>query len=165
VTIKLFKPIKYDPIPSLHASAPVLSNRLCYLTDANRARNYAEERLRYFGAIAEKYALHAATYFLAMHNHINYPPRVDVVEEGSNSKVHELFRTAWGIYSQHKIVIQIDPSSAEVTPLSWTIREMVAAKSSAPFVCAETPCAEPTDDPRILKETIKAFKVKCLHYS
>lgn len=139
VTLKSrFKPIQDDPIPSP-----------------------AERTLRYFGGVAEKYRLYAATYFLAVHNHIKYPLRVVVVGEKESSTVQVLLETAWRVYRPHKIVIQIDPSDAGVVPLlSQTIGEMAKIKSPAAFVCSGTSCAEPTDNPKILRETIKAFRVK-----
>ena len=162
VTLKSrFKPIQDDPIPSPNASAVLLFDRLYYLTDENRYRDYAEKTLRYFGAVAEKYGLYAATYFLAVHSHLKYPLRVVVVGEKSSSKVQELLRAAEKIYRPHKVVIQVDPSEAEVTPLlSQVIREMVKVKSPVAFVCVGTSCTEPTDDPKILEETIRGFRVK-----
>ncbi len=156
-----FKPIQDDPIPSPNASACILFDRLYYLTDENRYRNYAERTLRYFGAVVEKYGLYAATYFLAVHNHIKYPVQIVVVGDKKSSTVQELLRSAWRVYRPHKIVIQIDPSDAGVMSLlPQTIREMAKVRPPAAFVCSGTSCAEPTDNPEILIETIKAFRIR-----
>ncbi len=152
-----FKPIQDDPVPSPNASAALLFNRLYCLTDENRYRAYAEKTLSYFGGIVEKYGLYAATYFFALHNHLKPPPQVVVVGESGNPQFQELLRTAWEIYRPHKLVVQIDPFAEEVEHLSETIREMGRMKSPVACVCAGAVCAEPTDDPKVLAETIMTF--------
>jgi uncharacterized protein YyaL (SSP411 family) len=152
-----FKPIQDDPVPSPNASAALLFNRLYCLTDENRYRAYAEKTLSYFGGIVEKYGLYAATYFFAVHNHLKHPPQVVVVGERGNPQFQELLRMAWEIYRPHKLVVQIDPSEDRVGNLSETIREIVKMKSPIACVCAGTVCAEPTDDPKTLAETIMTF--------
>ncbi|KRT66491.1 MAG: hypothetical protein XU11_C0008G0057 [Candidatus Dadabacteria bacterium CSP1-2] len=155
-----FKPIQDDPIPSPNASAAAFFDRLHYLTDDYRYREYSENTLMYFSGVAEKFGLYAATYFLALHNHVKHPPRVVIVGERDDQRVEELLRTAWSIYRPHKIVIQINSSNSELGNLSQTIQEISKLKSPVACVCAGTRCAEPTNDPNVLAETIRTFVVR-----
>jgi uncharacterized protein YyaL (SSP411 family) len=114
----------------------------------------------YFSGVAEKFGLYAATYFLALHNHVKHPPRVVIVGERDDQRVEELLRTAWSIYRPHKIVIQINSSDSELGNLSQTIQEISKLKSPVACVCAGTRRAEPTNDPNVLAETIRTFVVR-----
>ncbi|MCI0453514.1 MAG: thioredoxin domain-containing protein [Candidatus Dadabacteria bacterium] len=161
VTLKnRFKPIQDDPIPSSNASAALLFDRLYYITDDYRFRGYSEGTLRYFIGIVERFGLYAATYFLALHNHVKHAPQVVIVGEKDDPRVEELQRTAWSIYRPHKITILIDPSNRADANLSQTIREIARMKAPVACVCAGTSCAEPTDDPNLLANTIRTFGIR-----
>lgn len=154
------KPIQDDPIPSPNSSAAILFDRLYYLTGDYNYRFYAEGTLKYFGRIAEKYGLYAASYFVALHYHLKHPAQVVVVGARADSKVKELLKTAWSIYRPYKLVIQIDPSDNNVVILSQTIQEIAKIDSPCACVCAGTSCAEPTDNTKVLAQTIKTFAVR-----
>ena len=154
------KPIQDDPVQSPNSSAVIFFDRLYFLTGDHKYRHYSESTLRYFGNIAEKYGLYAASYFVALHNHIKYPAQVVVVGEDSDSKFQELLKAAWSIYRPHKVVIRIDPLEAEVANLSETIQEIAKIKSPSALVCAGNSCAEPTDSPDVLCQTIKTFAAR-----
>ncbi len=160
-----FKPIQDDPIPSPNAIAAAFFDRLYYLTDDYRYREYSENTLMYFSGIAEKFGLYAATYFLALHNHVKHPPQVVIVGERVDQRVDELLRTAWSIYRPHKIVIQINSSNGELGNLSQTIQEISKLKSPVACVCAGTRCSEPTNDPNVLAETIRTFVISSIEKS
>jgi uncharacterized protein YyaL (SSP411 family) len=161
VTLKnRFKPIQDDPIPSSNASAAIFLDRLYYITDDYRFRKCSEGTLRYFSGVAERFGLYAATYFLALHNHVKHPPQVVIVGEKGAPKVDELQRTAWSIYMPHKIVIRLDSSDGAGANLSQTIREISKMKAPVACVCAGTRCAEPTDDSKVLANTMNTFVIR-----
>jgi hypothetical protein len=154
------KPIQDDPIQSPNSSAAILFDKLYYLTNDYNYRYYAEGTLKYFGRIAEKYGLYAASYFVALHYHLKHPVQVVVVGRSADSKTQELLRTAWSIYRPHKLVIQIDSTENNFVNLSKTIKEIGKLKSPCACVCAGNSCAAPTDDPDVLAQTIKTFTVR-----
>jgi uncharacterized protein YyaL (SSP411 family) len=137
-----------------------LFDKLYYLTNDYNYRYYAEGTLKYFGRIAEKYGLYAASYFVALHYHLKHPVQVVVVGRSADSKTQELLRTAWSIYRPHKLVIQIDSTENNFVNLSKTIKEIGKLKSPCACVCAGNSCAAPTDDPDVLAQTIKTFTVR-----
>ncbi|MBI2487009.1 MAG: thioredoxin domain-containing protein [Deltaproteobacteria bacterium] len=151
------KPIQDDPIQSPNSSAAILFDKLYYITNDYNYRYYAEGTLKYFGRIAEKYGLYAASYFVALHYHLKHPVQVVVVGGSADSKTQELLRTAWSIYRPHKLVIQIDSTENNFVNLSKTIKEIGKLKSPCACVCAGNSCAAPTDDPDVLAQTIKTF--------
>ncbi|MGH7889161.1 MAG: hypothetical protein ACRENF_01260, partial [Thermodesulfobacteriota bacterium] len=154
------KPIQDDPVQSPNSSAVIFFDRLYYLTDDHNYRHCAEATLKYFGNVAERYGLFAASYFVALHHHIKHPAQVVVVGENGDSKVQDLLKAAWSIYRPHKVVIRIDTQETEIANLSDTIREIAKIKSPCACVCAGNSCAEPTDSPDVLSQMIRTFSVR-----
>ena len=152
-----FKPFEDDPVPAPNSAAAMLLDRLYYITYEQKYRDLAEKTLKVFLENSEKYGFFAATYFLALHYHINHPAQVYIIGERTNQHVKRLLETAWSAYRPNKLVLTVNPEHPKIT-LSPAVEGMVnRAEQPIAFVCAGTSCAAPTDNPKQLEETIRTF--------
>ena len=144
------KPLQDSPTPAGNAVAAIVLDRLYALTGDKLYRDWAEKTLEAFAVLAPKYGLFAATYGLAALLHARHP--LQVVITGAASDAQPLTRKSrpTEIYRSGKVTLRVTPEQLKAGHLPAALRETLPhmdATHPQAFVCVETTCFPPIDDP------------------
>ncbi|MFQ5933963.1 MAG: thioredoxin domain-containing protein, partial [Dehalococcoidia bacterium] len=152
------KPIQDSPTPASNAVAVLVMDRLYHLTQRQEYRDKAEQTLKAFGQRCSQYGIFAATYFLALDQHVAPPAHAVIVGAKDDQRTQALWRKALSTYRPKKLVSLHDPAERDEEGLPPALLGMLQ-RSQEPlaYVCAGNACATPTADPAQLEATLKSF--------
>ena len=154
------KPIEDSPIPSGNSVAAIVLDRLYYLTEEPRYREWAEGTLGAFAGVAPRLGSYAGAYAAAVDYHLHHPAHVVIVGDSADPKTSLLRRAAHAVYRPWTMVMLQPADGAEGVRIPSVLRAAVKgthSDGSIAFVCAGQSCAPPTDDPDELTELMRSF--------
>jgi uncharacterized protein YyaL (SSP411 family) len=134
-------------------------DRLSDLTEKTLYRDRAEEVLKYFAPLVQGYGVHAATFFLALGQHLTPPPHVVVVGSKKDPVSQDLYGAALGAYRPGKFVSLYDPDEPGSHELPKSVRAMISSGGPpAAYVCSGFVCAPPVYNREALVALLKPKK-------
>ena len=153
------KPMQDSPTAGANSVAVMVLDRLSDLTEKTLYRERAEEVLRYFAPLVQGYGVHAATFFLALGQHLNPPPHVVVVGKKKDLVSQDLYGAALQTYRPGKFVSLYDPDEPGSRELPKNVRAMMASGDGlSAYVCSGFVCAPPVHDREALVALLKPKK-------
>jgi len=147
------KPIQDSPTPGANSVAVIVLDRLHSFTGEPLYRASAEKTLEAFIGLIPQYGLFASTYALAALLPARHPLQVVITGAESNSRAAELERAARSVYRFCKAVLRLTPERQTTSVLPPALRETLSHVNAAQpqaYVCVETTCHPPIEDPEKL---------------
>jgi len=153
------KALQDSPTPAGNSVAVALLDRLAYLADRPDFREKAERTLDLFAAKASEYGLFAATYGLALGNHLRGPVEIVIVGPERDSRRAALWRAAQDAPVAGKQVLAF--SAEAVTRgslplgLAATLPNLKLDGVPVALVCTGTSCQPPAKTVEELTEALR----------
>ncbi len=145
------KSIQDSPTPAANAVAAVVLDRLAALADRPDFRRKAEATLDLFAPKAAEFGLFAATYGLALANHLRPPVEVVVVGDATDERTRNLLRAAHDAPRAGKRVLNFDSSilNSRQLPagLAATLPNVPFKGEPLALVCVGNTCQPPVRNP------------------
>jgi uncharacterized protein len=154
------KAIQDSPTPAANAVAVMVLDRLAVLAERPDFRDKAQATLDLFAPKAAELGLFAATYGLALANHLRPPVEVVVIGERADERTKNLLRAAYDAPRAGKRVFSIEPSqlaSGSLLPgLAATLPNAPYQGKPLALVCVGNSCQPPVHDPDALSRALAA---------
>jgi uncharacterized protein YyaL (SSP411 family) len=153
------KALQDSPTPAGNSVAIALWDRLSYLADRPDFREQAERTLDLFATKASEYGLFAATYGLALANHLRGPIEIVIVGPERDSRREALWRAAQGAPAAGKRVLALTEtavtSGSLPVGLAATLPNLKLDAGPVALVCSGTSCQPPA---RTVEELTDALR-------
>jgi hypothetical protein len=157
------KPFQDSPTPAGNSVAALVLDRLATLAERPDFRAKAEAILCLFAAKAGDYGLFAATYGLALANHLRARMEVVVVGNPLDPRTRALLRIAHETPRAGISVFFFDPEAVKTSPLpkglAATLPNLPLDGIPVALVCVGTACRPPVKSPQALMETLRSDSV------
>jgi uncharacterized protein len=155
------KQIHDTPASSGNAVAAQVLNRLYYLTQETRFRDFARVTIETFAGRARDEGTFMAALGIAAGEYLEYPTTAVVIGRAGDSVAASLHRAALTTFRPGKIVIRVEPDRVDRQQLPAAVRPVLdgLAPSRWPlaFVCSATACSLPTASPTDVTNLVKNF--------
>ena len=152
------KPFQDSPTPAGNAVAALVLDRLDVLADREDFGEKAEATLALFASKAAQYGLFAATYGLALAQHLRAPVDIVVVGRADDERSTELLRAAYQAPRAGKHVFVFEPGVVQDRDLPAGLAATLPALSfdGAPLalVCEGSTCRPAVQTPAALRELL-----------
>ena len=152
------KPFQDSPTPAGNAAAALVLDRLDVLADREDFGEKAEATLALFAPKAAQYGLFAATYGLALAQHLRAPVDVVVIGRADDEHTTELLRAAYQAPRAGKHVFVFEPGVVEDRDLPAGLAATLPALpfDGAPLalVCEGSTCRPAVQTPAALRELL-----------
>jgi uncharacterized protein len=176
------KAFQDSPTPAGNSIAIVVLDHLAVLAERPDFREKAQATLDLFASKASDFGLYAATYALALAQHLRPPVEVVVVGEAGDERTKKLLRAAYDAPRAGKRVFSFEPSVLDLkssvsnpessisnlqSPISTSALPpgLAATLPNVPYqgrplalVCVGNTCQPPTSDPEELARALAAQK-------
>jgi len=153
------KPFQDSPTPAGNSVAVLVLDRLAALADRPEFREKAEATLNVFASQAAEYGLFAATYGLALANHLRPRAEIVVVGEHGDDRTKKLLRTAYQTLRAGKRTFELTPDIVKSRDLpaglAATLPNLPLDGNPVALVCVGTSCRPPVQTPEALAECLK----------
>ena len=153
------KPFQDSPTPAANAVAALVLDRLDVLADREDFGDKAEATLKLFAPKAGEHGLFAATYGLAVLNHLRPPVDVVVVGVADDPRTVALLRAAYESPHRAKHVFSFEPGTLQARDLpAGLVSTLPALPSEGPLalVCEGSACHPPVESPVALRELLSS---------
>jgi hypothetical protein len=154
------KPFQDTPTPAGNSAAALLLDRLAVLADRPDYRAKAETILSLLAGKAADYGLFAATYGLALANHLRAPVEVVIVGDPFDARTRGLLQTAYATPRAGKSVLSFTPaqikSGALPKGLQATLPNLPMDGEPVALVCVGTSCQPPVKTSEALTKALIA---------
>ncbi len=154
------KAFQDSPTPAGNSVAASVLDRLAVLADRPDFREKAQVTLDLLAPKAAEFGLYAATYALALVNHLRPPTEVVVIGEANNESTKSLLRAAYQAPRAGKRVLFFEPSALESdlpTGLAATLPHVPYNGRPVALVCVGASCQPPVSDPDELSRGLAAL--------
>ena len=155
------KEIRDTPATSGNAVAVQVLNRLYYLTQEARFRDFARRTIEVFAGRARSEGTIVAALGVATDEYLEYPTTAVVIGRAADPVATSLHKAALTTFRPGKIVIRVDPDRVDRQQLPAAARPVVdgIAPERWPlaFVCSATACALPTNSPSEVTALVRNF--------
>jgi uncharacterized protein len=152
------KAIQDSPTPAANAVAASVLDRLATLAAREDFRDKAQATLDLFAPKAAELGLFAATYALALVNHLRPPVEIVVIGEANDERMKKLLRAAYDAPRAGKRVFFFEPSlltSGSLPPgLAATLPNAPYQGQPLALVCVGTSCQPPVKNPEELARVL-----------
>ena len=152
------KPFQDSPTPAGNAVAALVLDRLDVLADREDFGEKAEATLALFAPRAAQYGLFAATYGLALAQHLRAPVDIVVVGRADDERSTELLRAAYQAPRAGKRVFVFEPGVVEdrelPAGLAATLPDLPFDGAPVALVCEGSMCHPPVQTPTALRELL-----------
>ena len=152
------KPFQDSPTPAGNAVAAMVLDRLDVLADREDFGEKAAATLALFAPKAGQYGLFAATYGLALLNHLRSPLDVVVVGRAGDSATAELLRTAYETPHAGKRVFTFQPDVVKARDLpaglAATLPQLPFDGVPVALVCEGSACHAPVQSASALRDLL-----------
>jgi hypothetical protein len=152
------KPFQDSPTPAGNAVAAMVLDRLDVLADREDFGEKAAATLALFAPKAGQYGLFAATFGLALLNHLRAPLDVVVVGRASDSATAELLRTAYETPHAGKRVFTFEPDVVKSRDLpaglAATLPQLPFDGDPVALVCEGSACHAPVQSAAALRDLL-----------
>ncbi len=152
------KPLQDSPTPAGNSLAAALLLRLAELSGSADWKDKAENTLKTFAGVAEKFGLYAGAYGLALQRYLLPPVQVCVI--GDDDEAHRLAVIATARYAINKTVLRLPRAVVEQrqlpSALAETFPHLPELKQPRSFavVCSGTSCQPPVYEAEALIELL-----------
>jgi uncharacterized protein len=158
------KAFQDSPTPAGNSIGALVLDRLAVLADNRDYYEKASTILDIFAGKAGEHGLFAATYGLALANHLRPPLEITVVGNPNDSRARELLRAANDVPRAGKRVVMLDSCSvkAENLPpgLAATLASFPLANEPVALVCVGNTCHAPVRTAKELLDAIQESAVR-----
>jgi uncharacterized protein YyaL (SSP411 family) len=148
------KPFQDSPTPAGNAVAALVLDRLAGLAERPDFRAKAETVLNLLASKAGEYGLYAATYGLALANHLRAPVEVVVVGNLDDGRTRGLIKAAHQALKAGKHVLALSPEAVKngglPAGLAFTLPNLPLDGAPLALVCVGTSCQPPVTTPEAL---------------
>jgi len=152
------KPFQDTPTPAGNSVGVMVLDRLASLAGRADFRAKAEETLGLFASKAAEYGLFAASYGLALFNHLETPTEVVVIGEAKDPRTLELLTTAYRAPRASKRVFAFAPGvieNGELPPgFAETLPNLPLNDAPLALVCIGSTCQPPVKSAEALQEVL-----------
>jgi uncharacterized protein YyaL (SSP411 family) len=152
------KPYQDSPTPAANSVAVMVLDRLDLLADREDFGEKAEATLSLYAAKAGQAGIFAATYGLALVNHLRAPVQVVVVGRPGDEHTTDLMQAGWQAPRAGKRVLFFEPGTVESRDLPPGLAETLphVPFDGAPvaLVCEGSTCHPPIQTPEALRELL-----------
>jgi uncharacterized protein len=152
------KSFQDSPTPAANSVAAAVLDRLATLTDRADLRQKAEDVFDMFGAKAREYGLFAASFALALANHLRPQTEIVVIGPAGDARTRELLRVAYQVPRAGKRVLALDPQAVKAKDLPpgllATLPNLPLDDAPLALVCVGTTCRPPVRTPSSLLQTL-----------
>jgi uncharacterized protein len=153
------KAVLDTPASSGNAVAAQVLNRLYYLTQESRFRDFARVTIETFAGRAREEGTLMAALGIAAWQYLEYPATAVVIGKAGDPVAASLHRAALSAFRPGKIVIRIEPDRVDRQQLPAAVRPVLdgIAPERWPlaFVCSATACSLPTASPADVTTLVK----------
>lgn len=153
------KPFQDSPAPAGNSVAALVLDRLAALAERPDFREKAETILNLLASRAGDYGLFAATYGLALTNHLRAPVEVVVVGNPEDERTRLLIKAAHQASKAGKRVLALSPETVKdgglPAGLASTLPNLPLDGTPLALVCVGTSCQPPVQTPEALAEALK----------
>ena len=153
------KPFQDSPTPAGNSVAVVALDRLAALADRPDFRAKSEAVLALFAPKADEYGLFAATYGLALAQHLRPPIEIVVVGESNDERTRDLLRAAYQAPRPGKRVLALLPETVKnrdlPAGLAATLPNLPVTDRPLALVCVGTSCQPPVETPEALTAALR----------
>ena len=154
------KAFQDSPTPAGNSVAASVLDRLATLEERSDFREKAQATLDLFAPKAAEFGLYAATYALALVNHLRAPVEVVVIGQKGDESAKTLLRAAYQAPRAGKRVFNFDPTVLKSRDLpaglAATLPHVPYDGRPLALVCVGTSCQPPTSDPEELARALAA---------
>ena len=155
------KPFHDTPAISGNAVAAQVLNRLYYLTQETRFRDFARVTIETFAGRAREEGTFMAALGLAAAQYLDYPTTAIVIGRAGDPVAASLHRAALTAFRPGKIVMRVEPDRVNRDQLPAAARPVLASVGAdrwpLAFVCSATMCALPTASPTEVSTLVRSF--------
>jgi len=149
------KAFQDSPTPAANSTAAAVLDRLASLTGRADLRQKAEAILDLFAPKAGDYGLFAASYALALRNHLRPPAEILVVGPAGDARTQELLKAAYQAPLAGKRVLALEPETIRTKDLPAgllaTVPSLVLTGAPLALVCVGATCRPPVETPAALE--------------
>ena len=153
------KPYQDSPTPAGNSMAALVLDRLATLAERRDFRDKAQATLDLFAPKASEYGLFAATYALALANHLRPPVDVVVIGRPDDERTQSLLASAYAAPRAGKRVMTFEPDAVRTGTLppglAATLPHLPLDGRPLALVCVGTSCQPPVDTPEALVESLR----------
>ena len=148
-----------SPTPAGNSVGALVLDRLARLGERPDFRDRSETILSLFGSKGGEYGLFAATYGLALANHLRPPVEVVVIGEADDHRTLDLLRAAHQAPRAGKRVFAFSPATVEAgdlpAGLATTLPHLRLDELPLALVCVGRACRPPARTPEALAEALE----------
>ncbi len=156
------KPFQDSPTPAGNPLGALALDRLAALAGRADFRAKAEAVLALFAPKAGEYGLFAATYGLALAQHLRPPVEIVVVGESEDERTRSLLRAAYQAPRAGRRVLAFSPETVKSRDLpaglAATLPHLPLADRPLALVCFGTSCQPPVETPEALTSNLQSAK-------
>jgi uncharacterized protein YyaL (SSP411 family) len=153
------KPFQDSPTPAGNSVAVLVLDRLARLAERPDFHEKAGATLDVFASPAADYGLFAATYGLALVNHLRPPVQVVVVGDPGDERTGKLLKVAYQAPRAGKRVLALDPRTVKAGDLPQglgsTLPHLPLDGGPVVSVCVGTTCLPPIETPEVLAQVLE----------
>ena len=153
------KPFQDSPTPAGNSVAALVLDRLAALAERPDFRAKADIILNLLASKAGDYGLFAATYGLALINHLRAPVEVLVVGNPEDERTRKLLTAAYQTLRAGKRVLAFSLEAVKngnlPAGLAATLPNLPLDGGPLALVCVGTSCQPPVETPEALAEALK----------
>ena len=155
------KPIHDTPTTSGNAAASRVLNRLYYLTQETRFRDFARVTIELFAGRGRDEGTFIAALGVAAHRYLEYPTTAVTIGKAGDPVAASLHGASLSAFRPGKIVMRVEPDRVNHDQLPAAVRPVLESIGSErwplTFVCSATACALPTASPSEVTTLVKTF--------
>lgn len=155
------KEIRDAPSTSGNAVAAQVLNRLYYLTQDTRFRDFARRTIETFAGRARDEGTIVAALGIAAGEYLEYPTTAVVIGRAGDPVAASLHRAALTTFRPGKMVLRVEPDRVDRQQLPAAVRPVLDGigpeRWPLAFVCSGTVCALPTASPTEVTSLVKNF--------
>jgi len=153
------KAFQDSPTPAGNSVGALVLDRLARFAERPDFWEKAETILSLFAPKAGEYGLFAATYGLALTNHLRPPLEVIVIGEAGDDRTRELLKTAYQAPRAGKRVLALSPARVKAgdlpVGLAATLPNLPLDESPLAMICIDTSCQPPIQTPEALAKALE----------
>jgi uncharacterized protein YyaL (SSP411 family) len=155
------KAVHDNPSTSGNAVAAQVLNRLYYLTQESRFRDFARVTVETFAGRARDEGAFMAALGIAAGEYLEYPTTAVVIGRAGDAGAASLHRAALTAFRPGKIVLRVEPDRVNRDQLPAAVRPVLDGigpeRWPLALVCSATACALPTASPGEVSALVKNF--------
>jgi uncharacterized protein len=153
------KALQDSPTPAGNSVAVALLDRLAFLADRPDFREKAERTLDLFASKAAEYGLYAATYALALAQHLRQPTEIVVIGRPGSPDREVLLQAAYQARGAGKRVLTFSPETVASghlpRGLASTLPHLGLESGAVALVCSGTSCQPPSKSVEELAQALR----------